>query len=434
MQIEAIRRRLASTAKCLLAALVLLYASDRVGAQDKVTTLAGVPLISGAVDGSPALARFGDPTAIACDSSGNLYVADNANHTIRKISSDGTVSTLAGLAGANGSADGPGAAARFDSPSGIAVDRNGNIFVSDTGNHTIRKITTDGTVSTLAGFTGDSDAVDGIGSAARFNTPLGLAVDTNGIVFVADSGNHTIRRIATDGTVTTFAGIAGSFGATDGVGTNANFNNPVGLALDPNGNLFVADANNHTIRKITPDGSVSTFAGVAGEDGCVDGIGAVARFCKPAELAMDAKGNLFVADSFNHTIRKITPAGAVSTVSGVAGLDGASDGANGAARFFNPYGVALTPQGHLIVSDTYNETIRQVLVPFGLTVDRSTSGAVRITWEAVIGRQYQLQFRDAVNGSAWQNLGGLVTATFQSTSQLDAPSSVQRFYRVLLAE
>ncbi len=293
-----------STGMCLVVWLALI---SPVRAQDGVATLAGQALVSGSTNGYSTNALFNDPAALVTDPAGNLFVADSQNHAIRKISANGLVTMLAGQLGVPGSGDETGAQARFDSPCGVTLDRNGNLFVSDTGNHTIRKITPAGVVTTIAGRAGQSGFADGPSSSALFNSPLGIAVAPNGTIYVADSGNHVIRAISAGGTVTTLAGSAENWGSENGSGTNARFNGPVGLALDDQESLFVADSNNHTIRRITPDGAVSTWAGVPGVDGCVDGDAPSAKFCKPAELAIDRKNNLFVADSFNHVIRRITP-------------------------------------------------------------------------------------------------------------------------------
>ena len=412
----------------------LLVGAD-VSAQELVKTFAGSTQVSGATDGAALQARFSDPAGIAVDGAGNVFIADNQNHTIRKIALDGTVTTLAGQPGNPGSADGTGAAAQFDSPAGLAVDRNGVLYVTDSGNHTIRRINASGVVTTLAGFAGESGATNGPAAQARFTSPLGVAATANGTLYIADSGNHLIRKLAPDGTVSTFAGDEDNFGSNDGVGTAARFNTPVGLALDALGNLFVADANNHTIRKITPDGTVTTFAGLAGADGSADGMGAAARFSKPAELALDRNSNLFVADAFTHTIRKVTPAGEVSTISGATGEDGASDGANRTARFFNPYGLAVSPKGNLFVTDTYNQTIRLVLVPFKAVLQISPDGALTtLTWDTALGSKYQVQVRSALAGAAWQNVGGAITATGLSAATTNAGGGTQRFYRVFVVE
>jgi hypothetical protein len=215
------------------------------------------------------------------------------------------VTTLAGTAGSAGSADGVRSAARFHSPSGLAVDGAGNVYVADTGNNTVRKITSSGGVTTLAGAAGLFGSVDGTGSAARFSQPSGVAVDAAGTVYVADTGNNTIRKITSGGVVTTLAGAAGSGnpGAADGAGSIARFNGPQGVAVDGAGSVYVADGSNATIRKITSDGMVTTLAGTAGSLGVADGPGSAAQFNRPASVAVDAADNLYVADSVNNTIR-----------------------------------------------------------------------------------------------------------------------------------
>ncbi|MFZ2651400.1 MAG: hypothetical protein WA210_14960, partial [Burkholderiaceae bacterium] len=204
----------------------------------------------GNVEGTGAAARFAFPLGVATDSAGNVYVADLPNHTIRKITPAGAVSTFAGSSGAAGSADGTGAAARFSQPGGVATDSGGNVYVADTTNHTIRKITPAGAVSTLAGSAGLNGSADGTGAAARFTFPSGVATDSAGNVYVADSFNSTIRKITPAGTVSTFAGSAGAFGSADGTGAAARFDGARGVATDSAGNAYVADTANHTIRKI----------------------------------------------------------------------------------------------------------------------------------------------------------------------------------------
>ena len=271
-----------------------------------VTTLAGQARSKGSTDGSGASARFYWPSGIACDAAGNLYVADERNNTIRKITPAGEVTTLAGKAHSKGSADGSAAAARFNSPEGIACDSAGNLYVADARNSTIRKITPAGEVTTLAGEAGFEGSTDGWGTGARFAGPCGIACDAAGNLYVTDTGNNTIRKVTSAGKVTTVAGTAGDYGGHDGKGTAARFWRPDGLACDAAGNLYVADAWNDTIRKITPAGEVSTFAGTAHSAGSADGSGAAARFNGPWGIARDASGSVYVADAFNSTIRKMT--------------------------------------------------------------------------------------------------------------------------------
>jgi len=419
--------------KILSAVLILFALASALRAQDAVTTLAGQALVSGATNGNGTNAVFNDPAAIVVDVNGIFFVADSQNHAIRKITTNGVVTTFAGQLGVAGTANGTGTGAQFNSPSGLAFDKNGNLFVSDTGNSTIREITEAGVVSTFAGVAGTSGFLGGAAAGAQFNSPLGVAVAPNGTIYVADSGNHCIRKIS-GGVVSTFAGSPGIWGSTDGSGTNAQFNGPVGLAFDSSTNLFVADANNDTIRKITPNGTVTTFAGAAGADGSTDGALTTARFRSPAELAFDKKGNLFVADSLNQTIRKISTNGIVSTASGAAGIFGANDGVNGTGRFYNPYGLAIGVDGGLLMTDTYNELVRAVLVPFKLSLQMSgVSGAVTISWDAVIGKNYEVQFKNDLT-AAWTNLGTSVTATNFSLSAKDnaTAGSNQRIYQVLV--
>jgi sugar lactone lactonase YvrE len=234
---------------------------------------------------------------------GNVFVADEANHTIRKITPAGVVTTFAGLAGNPGSADGVGSAARFNFPFGVAVGRSGNVYVADSLNHTIRKITPDAVVSTLAGLAGSPGSADGTGSAARFSSPTGVAADRDGNVYVADYNNQTIRAITPDGTVSTLAGLAGNSGSADGTGSNARFYQPTDVAVDRAANVYVADNFNQTIRKVTPTGVVTTLAGFVHNPGRADGTGSSARFHSPSGIAADSAGNIYVGDSANYTIR-----------------------------------------------------------------------------------------------------------------------------------
>ncbi|MEI6819984.1 MAG: hypothetical protein WCL19_10340, partial [Verrucomicrobiota bacterium] len=336
----------------------------KINSDGAVTTLAGSAANIGSTDGVGDVARFYSPLGVARDGGGNVYVADSDNHTIRKITSAGVVTTLAGSAGSFGSADSKDAAPKFNYPGGVAVDSSANVYVADTDNHAIRKITPAGVTSTFAGLAGDYGSTDGGSDVAQFNFPSGIAVDGAGAVYVADTYNHSIRKITPDGVVTTVAGAtgdnAGDEGATDGNGAAARFYYPQGVAVDSSGNIYVADSGNHTIRKITSAGVVTTFAGSAGSSGSADGVVSAARFNSPRGVTVDASGNVYVADTLNHTIRKITSEGMVSTIGGTAGLIGGADGAGVAAQFSQPSSLAVASDGTLFVADTENHRITRL--------------------------------------------------------------------------
>jgi len=325
-----------------------------------VSSLAGNFRASGSTDGTGSDAYFNGPNGVAVNEDGSVYVADTFNHTIRKITPAGVVTTLAGTAGATGSTDGTGSEARFYGPTGLAFDVNGNVYVTDYVNHTIRKITPAGLVTTLAGSAGVPGSTDGAGSEARFNNPTRPTVDVDGNVYVTDYVNHTIRKITPAGVVTTLAGTAGATGSTDGTGSEARFNGPLGITIDVIGNLYVTEFGNHTIRKITPAGVVTTLAGSAGVPGSTDGTGSEARFNGPKGLSVDAESNVYVADFGNHTIRKITPAGVVTTLAGSPPIDGYFNGPGPASRFSSPASVAVDSNGTLYVGDYLNHTIRKI--------------------------------------------------------------------------
>lgn len=355
------RITLLSTLPALAFVLPLaLYGQANHATPYEFATLAGLAKTKGYADGSGASARFDAPNGVAVDSAGNIYVADSNNRMIRKITADGTVSTFAGAKDSTGPSllDGTGTDARFSSPRGLAVDGDGNLFVADYWNHSIRKITPAGVVTTLAGDYLNFGSRDGTGKAARFFYPIAVALDSTGNVLVVDEGNRLIRKVTPQGVVTTIAGSAGQGGSADGLGSAARFYYPGGIAVDSLDNIFVADSLNHTIRKITPAGMVSTFAGKAETQGGVDGIGGIARFNRPVGLTVDADDNLYVTDSFGQIIRKVTSNGTVSTLAGKYADGDASDGIGKNAGFFNPTGVSVDENGTLFVVESVNHTVR----------------------------------------------------------------------------
>lgn len=315
----------------------------------EVSTLAGGEF--GFADGTGANAQFGFPVGVAVDATGNVYVAERSNHKIRKITPEGVTTTLAGSI--KGFANGPGDVAQFDHPFGIAVDASGNVYVAGQINDRIRKITPDGVVSTFAG--GARGFADGTGGNAQFNSPSGVAIDASGNLYVADAQNHRIRKITPDGTVSTLAG--STQGYADGPGATAQFLIPIGVAVDGSGNVYVAERGGHKIRKVTPEGVVSTLAGsVQGTD---DGPGASALFNIPLGVSADAVGNVYVADWKNHRIRKIAPQGIVSTLAG-SGV-GFVDGPGSTAKFNEPIAVVVDASNVVYVADNRNHKIRKII-------------------------------------------------------------------------
>lgn len=317
----------------------------------------------GFVNATGQAARFNLPYGVASDAAGNVYVADAFNHCIRKVTPAGVVTTLAGN-GQQGYADGTGAAARFNSPLDVAALPDGTVFVADTLNHCVRKITPAGVVSTLAGS--PEIAYDAYGYPL-LSYPAGIAVTATGTVYVADPGLQAVRAVSPTGTVTNLAGRYWDArgGLADGTGTAAFFQEPMDVALDRTGNVIVADTSNHRIRKVTPAGVVTTIAG-SGEigvwgGGYAEGGTNTAQFHHPYGVVVDAGGTIYVADKDNQRIRKISTGGIVSTVAG-SGTAGLLDGPGGTAEVNAPVGLAMDAQGRLVVADTLNHALR-VLVP-----------------------------------------------------------------------
>lgn len=284
------------------------------GKRQILSLLAGdTTVFAEALDGETQVAPLATLGGIAVGPGRFLYIADRGIDLVRYAypTFPRVVFTVAGMPHAAGSNDGTGTAARVRAPYSVAVDDRSQVYISDSGNHTIRRGVFDPpkgefTITTFAGVAGQSGAADGIGTGARFNDPAGIAVDAAGNVFVADRGNHTVRRITKAGQVATIAGVAGEAGHRDGAGSQALFNQPVGVAVDGYGNVLVTEEGNHTVRKIAPNGRVTTIAGQPGAAGDADGVGAGVRFNRPAMLAIHPDGTIWIADAGNGKVRRAT--------------------------------------------------------------------------------------------------------------------------------
>jgi len=369
----------------LLTAIHIRAQVDASGPQYSISTLAGSATLRGAVDGPGATARFTNLMGVAIDSEGNIFVTDLYNHTIRKISPQGVVTTFAGQSGSPGVVDGPSSVARFNYPVGLAIDSQNTLYVGDSNNRAIRKISPNGSVTTLAGYPGVAGYQDGVGANARFagwpdnNFPkMGLATDRSLNVYVADTGNHVIRKISATGVVSTLAGSAGQTGATDGAASSARFNFPSGVAVDGDGNVIVADLNNSSIRKITPTGVVTTIAGGVAV-GSRDGTVSLARFNRPIGVVVHPSKDIYITEYGNSTIRRISPSGNVFTVAGLAEARGSTDGVGTISRFASPYAIAFDPSGNMAIADSDNFVVRKgTQIPLAPILNSSSTQATAL--------------------------------------------------------
>jgi sugar lactone lactonase YvrE len=337
------------------------YRVRRVSAGGIIDTVAGT-----SDDGrSASLAQLNFPNVIAVDGAGNLFIADTDSQRIRVVNSDGVITTIAGngswgFSGDNGAA----VSAQLNYPAAIAVDAAGNLFITDTNNHRIRKITPNGTISTVVGNGRQGSGGDGgPASRAAMNYPRGIAVDGTGNLYIADTDNHRIRKVDSSGTISTLAGngTAGSSG-DGGAATDAQLAFPVGVTVDGAGDLFIADSLNNRIRKVTPDGIITTVAGSGAYGFRGDGGPATsASLAYPNGVAVDAAGNLFIADTANQRIRKVTPDGVITTLSGNGTFGFAGDGgAPSSAQLAYPYSVVVDGNNNIFIDDTYSNRIRKI--------------------------------------------------------------------------
>jgi sugar lactone lactonase YvrE len=418
--------------------LAVLAVSTLWGA-DAIAPVSGLRDEAGHQDGTGSAARFSDPSGIARDSAGNLYVCDARNHVIRKIAPGGIVTTIAGLAGVSGSVNGTGSAARFCFPSDITIAPNGTLYVADTGNHCIRRITTAGVVTTLAGDLGSADDVDvsvgstyatvavdldGSGSTARFNSPSGITYAPGDFLYVADTGNQLIRKVTLAGAATTVAGKVGEWGSVDGAGATARFSAPMGLCMGTDGNLYIADSMNHTIRCMTPQFAVSTYAGNADQATCKPGPRLVARFCEPTDITTHPAGGFIICDSFGNTVFRLTADGNVSLF--------AQEPDSSPQALANPNAAVCDAFGNVFVCDTFHQEVRLIIEKFSSSIQKvNGANQLTISWDSIIGRSYQLQ---TLTGQTWVNTSIPPIAATQARSSVTFPLPPQQsgIYRIVL--
>jgi len=357
------------------------------------TPLAGEAAILDHTNGTGTNARFYNPVGIAVDSSGNVYVADTGGHTVDIVTAGGVMSVLAGVSGTSGNVDGAQGTALLGYPYAVAVDSNQNVYVTDTLDNSVRKITPNGTATTIA---------------TGFNNPEGIAVDSLGNVYVSDTNNSVIKKIVlSTGAVSVYAGTLGVTGSASGAALASTFNYPAGIATDAAGNVYVADYDNNTIRLITvATGQVSTLAG-NGSATFVNAANASASFNHPDGVTVDSGGNVYVVDTSNQLIRRIS-GGTVTTVAGsfnpttVSGVIGSANGAGAVASFFYPQGIAAAPTGSVYVADTGNHEIRLITTPTStptVSLYAGGEGAAGFANGAALSSTFQFPNGTAVDGS-----------------------------------
>ncbi|QZY21026.1 RICIN domain-containing protein [Streptomyces decoyicus] len=319
-------------------------------------------------EGLAVSAELNHPYGVAVDSTGTLYFSEYSNHRVRKVTADGKISTFAGTGEADyGDDDGLAVSARLNYPRGVAVDSADAVYIADAGNHRVRKVTANGEISTFAGTGAAGAGGDGgLATAAELDRPYGVAVDGTGAVYIADHNNHRVRKVAVDGTISTFAGTGeADFGGDGGAAESAQLNGPHAVAVDSAGVVYIADAENHRVRKVAVDGTISTFAGTGEADFGGDGGAAEsAQLNHPVAVAVDSADCVHICDQYNHRVRKVAADGTISTVAGTGEADfGGDDDPAGSAQLNNPFGLALNGVDALYIADHINNRIRKIASP-----------------------------------------------------------------------
>ena len=429
-----------------IAVPALIVTSPSVGGAEEIAPASELKGEAGYHDGIAAVSLFNDPMGLARDGEGNLYVCDARNHVIRKISAAGVVSTLAGAAGQPGAADGKGTAARFNFPTDIALSPKGDIlYVADSGNHCIRAVTSKGKVTTLAGNLGEADDVlrnygtkaytpvplqiDGKRKKARFNGPAGIACAPSGQLYVSDTGNQVIRRIDPNGNVVTVAGSPGAWGSADGNGSSARFNSPQGLCVGADGNIYIADTYNHTIRRMTPAGVVTTFSGNPSESGCAGGPRLEARYSEPTDIVPHPDGGFIICDSFSNSLLRLDANDVVTQFAGHSEIDSPPV----ASELSGPQSVVSDAQGNVFVADTFNQEVRLILTKCDTSISSNGSTTeLTLTWDSIPGCDYQLQMHGPQGWASTSDAPIHATAARTSTTFPIPSDQAPGSYRILL--
>ena len=312
-------------------------------------------------DGQATGAKINKPNNISVDASGNIYIADTGNHRIRKVDADGIITTVAGTGSRGYSGEGTAINEKINKPAGVSVDASGNIYIADTGNHRIRKVDADGIITTVAGTGSRGYSGEGTAINEKINKPAGVSVDASGNIYIADTGNHRIRKVDAGGIITTVAGTGSGGYSGEGTAINEKINKPGGVSVDESGNIYIADTENHRIRKVDAGGIITTVAGNGSTTYCCDGGPATsASINEPAGVSVDADGNIYIADTENHRIRKVDADGIISTVAGTGSAGYSGEGTAINKKIKEPKGVSVDADGNIYIADTENHRIRKV--------------------------------------------------------------------------
>jgi len=356
----------------------------KVASGGNISTLAGNGTLSYSGDGSAAnKAQLNTPQGVAADAAGNLYLSDTLNNVVRKVSPNGIISNYAGNGGVGSSGDGGAAtSAQLNGPQGLAVDASGNLFIADTLNAKVRKVSASGVISTVAGSGTPGYGGDGAAAtSAQLNLPIGVAVDGNNNLYIADFGNSRVRKVSANNISTVAGNGSAGYSGDGGPAVKAQLNGPQGVAVDAAGNLYIADTENNRIREVTPGGLIATVAGngIAGYSG--DGGQATsAQVGNPVGLTVDSAGDIYTVDA-SARVRQVYPNGLIATIVGNGNRGYSGDGGLATQAQLNaPSAIALGSNGNLYVADTANSAIRLLqYAGSGLTIGAVTNAASSIS-------------------------------------------------------
>jgi DNA-binding beta-propeller fold protein YncE len=345
---------------------------------DSVGTLsifAGTGTDGAATAGPATSSNLNYPTGVAVDSSGNVYIADYSNNVVEKVTPSGTLSVFAGTGTDGAPTAGPATSSNLNGPTGVAVDSSGNVYIADNSNHRIEKVTPSGTLSVFAGTGTKGAPTAGPATSSNLNDPTGVAVDSSGNVYIADQSGKRVVKVKPDGTLSVFAGTGTAGAPTAGPATSSNLNNPAGVAVDSSGNVYIADKSNNLVEKVTPDGTLSVFAGTGTQGSPTPGVATSSKLYGPTGVAVDSSGNVYIADRSNELVLKVTPSGTLSVFAGTGTQGAPIAGPATSSNLNHAFGVAVDSSGNVYIVDSGNNLVEKVTNAHADTTAPSTPGS-----------------------------------------------------------